>query len=147
MTCDLELFFRLRPHCLPGVLRESAIAAGRAVHPNRIRAIDAMPSHLFLIAAQADHALRILAAEFAHQLDAAGDIGAAIDQVSDKDQLVGGLVARQQIEQAVKLSTTAVKVAYYKSFHKQVMECAGRLTTKRDCPRWGARAPRRRRFR
>src|SRR6266481_932268 len=100
------------------VLPEGLVAAGCRRHPNQAGLIDKIQQHLFVVTAQANYFLRIFLTEIQHELDTAGNIRAAIDQIAQKDQRVRERIARQHVEQTVKLGAAAMDVANDEGFHR-----------------------------
>ncbi len=116
-TRGIKVGFGAQPQRGAGVLRKGLIAPGRCLHPDEIARVQKIQQHLFVISAQTNNVFGIFAAQIQHVLDTARNVPAAINQVTEKDQLVGRLVARQHFEQAVKLRAASVDVADDESFH------------------------------
>jgi hypothetical protein len=98
------------------------VASGRWFHPNVVFAIDEIKQHLFVIAAQTNHALWILKTKFADMRDAARNVGSSIDQIAKKDQVVIRSIARKHVEQSAQLCTATVYVSNDESFHSENTE-------------------------
>src|SRR6266550_2567677 len=64
---------------LAGILLKSALAAGDRSNPKVRTAFNKIQQQLLVIAAQAKHAIRILALQFQYQSNTAGSVRAAID--------------------------------------------------------------------
>src|SRR5437867_3248268 len=112
-----QVRFGAQPQRRAGVLRKRLIAARRRAHPGRVGVVKKIQKHLFVIAAQANHSLRILLTEVDYLSDTARHIRSAIDQIAEEDQLIDGFITRQDLQQTVKLCAASVNVADDEGFH------------------------------
>src|SRR5690348_18256641 len=92
------------------VLLKRALTADYRLQPDRALSFEKVQQHLLVIPSQTDHALGILAAQLHNVVHAARRVGAAIDQVTEKNQRVVCRISRQHVEQVEELSATTMYV-------------------------------------
>src|SRR5882762_11427779 len=97
---------------LAGILLKSALAAGDRSYPKVRTAFNKIQQHLLVVAAQAKHAIRILALKFQYQVNTPGSVRAAIDEVAQKHECVGGFITRQHVEQAIDRKSTRLNSSH-----------------------------------
>ncbi len=113
----LQILLAMHAHRFARVLLKRSLATRHRRQPNRTVPGEIIHQHLLVIPTQTNHSLRILAAKLQNVLDASRRIGAAVDQVAEKDQRIVCRIARQHVEQVEELRAPAMYVTNDKRSH------------------------------